>query len=272
MKVNPFFWVAAAVAGLGALASGLEGEDGHRPPGDLDREADERAGVQHGGLFRGREGHCGGERPAGEAAGHPAQRAHRHGDRTTSVGDLTGATQTNTAAVQENLTAYRNQTTFLGILQDKYGLTQQSAVSLARKSGCLASQVDKGGKSMRDAVTQAEAYANSNLAAQRPTTQLAQDMQDFANKTLTGGDPDHGADQRAEAVLRPGRRRRPGPHHPEDDQVALAKALKASGGNTGLLTQKQRDARGAFDTYISQVTLAATDAQAATARPAITTG
>jgi len=87
-----------------------------------------------------------------------------------------------------------------------------------------------------------------------------------------GGDPDHGADQRAEAVLRPAVPADQDLITLKDDQVALAKALKASGGNTGLLTQKQRGCRGAFDTYISQVTLAATDAQAATARPAITQG
>jgi len=266
-EVNPFFWVAAAVAGLGALAfwASKVKTATDRQVTSIEKQTNAQ-GFNTAGYFAAAKAIA-----AANAQQEKQQVTLRNVHTgmvtgTTSVGDLTGATQTNTAAVQENLTAYRNQTTFLGILQDKYGLTQQSAVSLARKSGVLASQVDKGGQSMRDAVTQAEAYANSNLAAQRPTTQLAQDMQDFANKTLTAAtrttaltnalklffDPAVAADQDLITL--------------KDDQVALAKALKASGGNTGLLTQKQRDARGAFDTYISQVTLAATDAQAATGK------
>jgi hypothetical protein len=182
------------------------------------------------------------------------------------LGDLTGATDKLTAATQKDLQAFHNQDDFLGILQQKYGLTRLQAISLAEKSGVLASQVNKGGAALKDSVTRAEAYANANLAAQKPTSQLASDMQDFANKTLTATqrttaltnalklffDPAVTADQ--DLITLAG------------DAQTLAAALKASGGETAGLTGKQGAARSAFDTYISQVAQTAQDTFNATGK------
>lgn len=185
---------------------------------------------------------------------------------TTDAGQLSGATTALTAAQRKLVTDGANQTTFLDMLESRYGLTRDAAISLAEHSGVLASQVDKGGQAMKDATAKADAYANSNLLAQGPTSQLAKDMSDFANNTLTATarttaltnalklffDPAVSADQDTITLA--------------NDQVALAAALHASGGKTGLLTQAQRDARSAFDTYISQVAQAAQSAFSATGK------
>jgi hypothetical protein len=81
-------------------------------------------------------------------------------------------------------------------------------------------------------------FANKTLTATQRTTALTNALKLFFNPAVT-------ADQDVIAL--------------KNDQIALAKALDASGGKTGLLTQKQRDARGAFDTYIQQVSTTATD-------------
>lgn len=185
---------------------------------------------------------------------------------TQAVGNLSGVTQQLTGEQQKLISEGRNQETFLTTLEQKYGITRDAAVSLAQHSGVLASQVNRGGSAMRQATAQAEAYANANIKARSPATQLTTDMQNFANATLTATvrqqaltaalklffDPAVAADQDLITL--------------KNDQVALAKALQASGGQTGLLTQKQRDARGAFDTYLQQVATAASDAFTATGR------
>lgn len=185
---------------------------------------------------------------------------------TTDAGQLSGATSTLTDAQRRLVTEGSNQQAFLETLEVKYGLTRDAAISLAEHSGVLASQVGKGGQAMKDAITQAEDYATSNLKAQGPTSQLATDMQDFANNTLTATtrtkdlttalglffNPALAADQDTITLA--------------NDQVALATALQKSGGQTGLLSQAQRDARSAFDTYLSQVAQTATDAFNATGK------
>jgi hypothetical protein len=92
---------------------------------------------------------------------------------TASLGSLTGATSDYTAAQQKLITEGNNQQTFLSGLQNKYGITRNQAIALAHASGALASDVNKGGQSMRDATAQADAFANANLKAKMPVMGLA---------------------------------------------------------------------------------------------------
>lgn len=153
--------------------------------------------------------------------------------------------------------AASNQDKFLVVLQTKYNLTRGAAISLAQHAGVLASQVNKGGDALHNAVTKTEAYANANLKAQRPTSQFAQDLSDAANNALTLKDRTNALSDALDKFFNPAVSADQAVIALKNDQKALAQALAASGGQTGLLTQKQRDARGAFDTYIGDVANAA---------------
>ena len=160
------------------------------------------------------------------------------------------------------------QNRFLTTLQNQYGLTSHQAEALAKASGV---QVDKNGQlvhGFKESVAQADAYANANLKAQQPTTELAKDMADFANKTLTATQRTTALTNALKLFFNPAVQADQDLITLKNDQIALAKALDASAGKTGLLTQKQRDARGAFDTYIQQVATAATDAFQASGKTA----
>ena len=191
---------------------------------------------------------------------------------TTNVGELTGATRQLTDAQHDQITKGRNIASFLQDLQDEYGLTRGQAASLAAKSGVLATEVGKGGHAMALALGQTRSYADANLQAQRPTTQLAADMETFANKTLTAKDRVKGLTDALSLFFDPAVAADQDVIALKNDQITLARALDASGGKTGLLTQKQRDARGAFDAYITQVKTAAESAFGATGRTSSYTG
>lgn len=186
------------------------------------------------------------------AAGVLAQQAQKTGELT--------------AAQRKLVDEGTNQLTFLNELQSRYGLTQQQAVSLAKHSGVLASQVSKGGDAMHAALLQTEAYADANKRAQRPTTQFATDMETFANRTLQAKDRLTGLTDALKLFFDPAVTADQDLNTLKTDQWALTKALQASGGATGRLTQKQIDARSAFDAYIGQVAQAAQSAFTATGR------
>ena len=160
----------------------------------------------------------------------------------------------------------QQQTRFLDVLETSYGLTSEQAAKLASSAGVL---VDKQGKlkdGFAQSVQQVKAYADANLSARGPTNQLAADMQDFANATLTATDRTTALTNALKLFFNPAVTADQDVIALKNDQTALAKALDASGGKTGLLTQKQRDARSAFDTYIGQVATAATDTFNATGK------
>jgi hypothetical protein len=179
---------------------------------------------------------------------------------------LSDATLALTDEQQKLNAGVTEQNRFLGTLQTQYNLTRAQAVALAKASGV---QVDKNGQlvgGLKNSVREADAFANANLKAQGPTTELAKDMADFANKTLT-------ATQRTTALTNALKLFfNPAVQADQDlitlaaDNQTLAKALDASGGKTKGLTGAQGAARSAFDTYISQVATAATDAFNATGK------
>ena len=160
----------------------------------------------------------------------------------------------------------QQQNKFLTDLQGTYGLTRVQAAQLASSAGVL---VDKNGQlkdGFKQSVQQVKAYADANLSARGPTNQLAADMQQFANATLTATDRTTALTNALKLFFNPAVTADQDVIALKNDQLALAKALDASGGKTGLLTQKQRDARSAFDTYIGQVATAATDTFNATGK------
>lgn len=91
-----------------------------------------------------------------------------------AISTVNRAQQELTATQQEELAKGRNLVTFLTTLQDRYHLTRDGAVSLAKAAGVTAAQVTKGGQSARDAATRTEAYADANLKAHEPVVGLAQ--------------------------------------------------------------------------------------------------
>ena len=182
------------------------------------------------------------------------------------IGGMTDEQNQLTAAQKQYEDNSKTLVSFLGVLQDKYGLTRAQAIRLAEASGVL---VDKNGKleaGFAKSIAKAEGFANANRSAQSPVTVLTKDIEDYSNATLTATqrqtaltnalkvffDPAVSADQAVVTM--------------KNDQVALATALAASGGKTGLLTQAQRDSRGAFETYINDVATAAQDAFNATGK------
>jgi hypothetical protein len=184
----------------------------------------------------------------------------------TSVGSLTGATQTYVQAQKDLTAAGRNQEAFLTALEVKYNITRDSAVSLTTHSGALASQVNKGGQAMQNTLTATEAWANANVSARTPVTQLTADLADFSNQTLTATLRQKGLTDALKLFFDPAVKADQDIITMKNDQVAMATALAASAGKTGLLTTAQRTARGAFETYINDVATAAQDAFAATGK------
>src|SRR6266536_2921125 len=180
-----------------------------------------------------------------------------------SMGTATGQL---TAAQQRLVTSGNRQNEFLTILQRKYGITEEAARSLAFHSGVLAKDVNKGGQSFKDAVTQAEAYGNANLKAQRPTSQLAKDIQDYSNKTLTAKDRTTALSDALSQFFNPAVTADQALITLAGDAKDAAKALDAAGGKTEKLTGKQGAARAAFDTYIGQVGATASQVFAATGK------
>ncbi len=185
---------------------------------------------------------------------------------TTDAGHLSGATDQLTAAQQRLVTSGNRQNEFLTILQRKYGITEEAARSLAFHSGVLAKDVNKGGQSFKDAVTQAEAYGNANLKAQRPTSQLAKDIQGYSNKTLTAKDRTTALSDALSQFFNPAVTADQALITLAGDAKDAAKALDAAGGKTEKLTGKQGAARAAFDTYIGQVGATASQVFAATGK------
>lgn len=185
---------------------------------------------------------------------------------TISIGDAIGATDQLTDAQKRLAQQGANINSFLTTLQVKYGLNRTQAIQLANASGVLASDVGKGGAAMKQAAEKADAMADSNKRARNPVSALDTDMQGMANTTLTLTNrvsdlnsalnlffnPAVSADQSLIAL--------------KNDALQLTTALAKSAGATGLQTQAQRDARGAFDTYISQVADTATKTFQATGK------
>ena len=185
---------------------------------------------------------------------------------TATVGQLSGATKAATGEQAKLTQGIQQQNRFLGVLQGTYGLTHDQAAKLAQVSGVL---VDKQGRlkdGFAQSIAKAKAYADANLNAQGPTSQLAADMSVFANKTLDATTRTKALTTALNLFFNPAVTADQAVIQLKNDQAALATALAASGGKTGLLTQKQRDARSAFDTYINDVATAAQKAFDATGK------
>lgn len=266
-SITPWGWVAAGVAALGGLVfwmsklgTGTESTVAHI-------EAQNRAvGFNTSGYFSAAKAlqALNLEQKAQDAELVKGVQGSRVAAGATAA--LQVKTDALTAAQQKLVSEGRSQETFLDTLQSKYGLTRSSAISLAQHAGVLASQVNKGGSAMHNALTQAEAYADSNLKAQRPVSRLAADIADYSDKTLSATDRTKALSDALSAFFNPAVSADQAVITLRNDQRSLAKALDASGGKTGLLTQKQRDARSAFDTYINDVATAAQAAFTATGR------
>lgn len=265
--ITPWGWVAIGITLIGGLVFALS-KLGNGTEGTVKRieEQTKAQGFNTSGYFAAAD--AVGKLEQQEAARNQQIAKGTQGSRLAA--GATAAMRVQTDALTESqkkfLAEGRNQNAFLTTLQGKYGLTRQAAVSLALHSGVLATQVNKGGSAMKAALTQAEAYANANRSAQGPTTQLSKDMHDFANRTLDAKERLTSLTNALNIYFNPAVAADQAAIQLKNDQVTLARALRASGGETGKLTQKQRDARDAFNNYITQVASAASSAFQATGR------
>ncbi|HMH92575.1 MAG TPA: hypothetical protein VK586_16005, partial [Streptosporangiaceae bacterium] len=258
--ISPAGWAILATAAVGGLAFSLRNvQSGIEITIDSMAAQDRATGFNVAGYLK-------------LAAQLEATAAHFHdvqggaGLVGKALGDATTQEGAYTAAQQKVVTEGGNLLSFLGTLEQEYGLTQQQAITLAGHSGVLASQVAKGGTAMQDATAKAEAYANSNLNAQQPTTQLAKDVSDFANSTLGAVTQTKALTAALNVFFNPALTADQALITLAGDADTAAAALKASGGQTTALTGKQGAARSAFDTYIGQVAATASQVFAATGK------
>lgn len=263
--INPWAWVALGVAAVGGLVFWLSKSKTAADNSVSSLEAANKAvGFNTSGYLAAAAAIKKTSDQQGQATIQLRNARSGMVNGTASINALTGATDTYTSAQKALIAGAKQQDSFLEVLQAKYHITREQAQQLASSSGVL---VDKNGKlvlSFGASVSKAEAFANANRNAQLPVNQLTKDLEDFSNKTLTATQRQTALTNALKLFFDPATKADQDIITLKNDQAAMATALGTSAGKTGLLTQAQRDARGAFDTYIGDVATAASDAFTAT--------
>ncbi len=258
--ISPWAWAALGVGALGALIFSLRNVKSGLDEAIASMQSQDKAtGFNIAGWQKLAD-------ESGKVSAAWQQQISTSSALGHQISEAKNAQETYSATSVHAQGVVRTLTSFLGVLQDKYGLTQAQAIRLAQASGVL---IDKQGKltfGFKGSIDKAEGFANANLAAQSPVRQLTKDIEDFSNKTLTATQRQTALTDALKLFFDPAVKADQDVITLKNDQASLATALANSGGKTGLLTQAQRDARGAFDTYINDVATAAQDAFAATGK------
>ncbi len=258
--ISPVAWVGLAVTAVGALVVAIARYKGSIADVVTEMQNQDKAtGFNISGWNKLSDSLGAASKSVGYITTHFQMSRANIGGVTNEVGQLTDKQKEYEANTHVLVS-------FLDMLQGKYGLTRAQAVRLAEASGVL---VDKTGKltlGFKGSIDKAEGFANANVAAQSPVRQLTRDIEDFSNKTLTATARQTALTDALKLFFDPAVKADQDIITLKNDQASLATALANSGGKTGLLTQAQRDARGAFDTYINDVATAAQDAFAATGK------
>lgn len=164
--VNPLAWVGLAVVAVGALVFGLSKLGGGF--GDLTSQVE----AQSGAVNFNTQGYF----AAADALGKLGQSSAKTTENLvnlhtgmvtarTSAGDLDGETRALADAQAQMTSDGKNQLQFFGELSKNYGISRDAAIGFAQATGVTSDQINKGGKTLTDAVAKIAAYNEAERMA-----------------------------------------------------------------------------------------------------------
>ena len=162
MAVDPFMWMMLAVPAFEALT---------KAAADLTATSDPLISKMN---------------QEAAAAGYSAQAWDKVAEtqrQAAAGGGLIGALMEETA--QSTTAAAANLGSNLGELANRYDITGNQAVALAKAAGVTSTQLAGSGDAANQAMSKVEAYANANITAAGSVSELSGDMGTFSNDTLT---------------------------------------------------------------------------------------